>query len=108
MEKEFIYDVIKNHKLAVISTVSETGKPESALVGFAVSKNLELIFDTVKTSRKYKNLINNPAVAVVIGWDDEITIQFEGLANEITGEKDDYLKETYFEVYPDGRERAKT
>jgi general stress protein 26 len=108
MTKEFLYNVIKQHRLAVVSTISEGHKPESALVGFAISENLEIIFDTVKSSRKYQNLIQNPSVAVVIGLDNETTVQYEGRASEIVSGEDEHLKEVYFEVYPDGRERAKT
>jgi general stress protein 26 len=108
MTQEFLYNFIKHHKLAVVSTLSKESKPEAALVGFAISENLEIVFDTVKTSRKYKNLLRNPAVAVVIGWDNETTVQYEGVAEELTGPEADHYKEIYFEVYPDGRERAKT
>jgi general stress protein 26 len=108
MNKEFIYNFIKQYNLAVISTLSKDHKPEAALVGFAVSEDLEIVFDTVKTSRKYQNLLQNQFVAAVIGWDNEITVQYEGIATELSGDKAAYYKEIYFEVYKDGRERAVT
>jgi general stress protein 26 len=108
MTKDFLYDFIKQHKLAVVSTLSKDNKPEAALVGFAISEDLEIVFDTVKTSRKYHNLLQNPAVAVVVGWDNETTVQYEGVATELSGEGADRYKEIYFEAYPDGRERDKT
>ena len=108
MTKEFLYNFIKKQNLAVISTLSKDNKPEAALVGFAVSPDLEIVFDTVKTSRKYKNLLQNPSVAVVIGWDNETTAQYEGIATELSGGNAAYYKEIYFEVYKDGRERAET
>ena len=108
MTKEFIFNFIKQHILAIISTATANGNPEAALVGFAISHDLEIVFDTVKTSRKYKNLMKNPAVAVVIGWDNETTLQYEGIATELSGDEADHYKEIYFEVYPDGRERTKT
>ena len=108
MTKEFVYNFIRQYNLAVISTLSKDNKPEAALVGFAVSRDLEIVFDTVKTSRKYKNLLQNPSVAVVIGWDNETTVQYEGTATELRGDNAAYYKEIYFEVYKDGRERAKT
>lgn len=108
MTKDFIYSFLKRHSLGVISTVSKDNKPESALIGIAFSKNLEVVFDTVKTSRKFHNIIQNPNVAMVIGWDNETTVQLEGTATELTGEEAAYYKEIYFEVYPDGRERAET
>jgi uncharacterized pyridoxamine 5'-phosphate oxidase family protein len=107
MTKDFVFKFIKNYDLGVVSTIS-LNKPESALVGIAVSKDLEIIFDTVKTSRKYQNLLQNPSVAVVIGWDNETTVQYEGIATELTGTDAQYYKEIYFEVYPDGSERDKT
>jgi pyridoxine/pyridoxamine 5'-phosphate oxidase len=94
--------------LGVISTVSNESKPGSALIGIAVSEDLEIVFDTVKTSRKYQNLLQNPAVALVIGWDNETTLQYEGIAIELTANEAMPYKEIYFEVYPDGRERAQT
>ncbi len=108
MTKEFVYSFIRQYNLAVISTLSKENKPEAALVGFAISEDLEIVFDTVKTSRKYKNLLLNPSVAVVIGWDNETTVQYEGIATELSGDNAAYYKEIYFEVYKDGRERAET
>jgi general stress protein 26 len=108
MTREFIYNFIKQHNLAVISTLSKDQRPQASLVGFAISEDLEIIFDTVKTSRKYKNLMKNPFVAIVIGWDNETTLQYEGTATELSGTDAEYYKEIYFEVFNDGRERADT
>ena len=92
--------------VAVVSTVSPSGAPEAALVGFAASDELELVFDTLSTTRKVANLRANPRVAIVIGgWGEhEITAQLEGLADEHV---DDRLREVYYAAYPDGRERAR-
>lgn len=46
MTKDFIYRFIQSHTLAVVSTITKENRPESALVGIAVSENLEIIFDT--------------------------------------------------------------
>jgi pyridoxine/pyridoxamine 5'-phosphate oxidase len=108
MTKEFLYQFIIKNKLAVLSTVSGMQQPEAALVGIAVTTELHLVFDTVSTSRKYQNLVNNPSVALVIGWDKEQTLQYEGQAKiHDPTEPDDFL-ETYFRVFPDGRERKAT
>ena len=77
---------------------------QSALVGIAVTRDLKIIFDTV-TTRKYKNLIINPAIAFVIGWDDEQTVQYEGTARIPKDQQFDELLAVYFEVFPDGRDR---
>ena len=38
------------------------GGPQAAVVGFAVSDLLEIVFDTVTTSRKYQNLRRDPRI----------------------------------------------
>ena len=106
MTKELLYDFMQKHKLAVVSSVSKDGSPQSALVGIAVTRGLEIVFDTVKTSRKYENILQNPHVALVIGWDDETTVQCEGLATLLAGPEDDSYREIYYEAYPEGRDRA--
>jgi len=107
--KDLIYHFINQQKLAVVSTVNSENKPEAALVGIAVSEKFEIIFDTVTTSRKYSNILQNPKVALVIGWDNETTVQYEGEAVVLGDDAGAQgLKEIYFEAYPDGRERAET
>jgi general stress protein 26 len=109
MMKDLVYQFINQQKLGVVSTVNLLNKPEAAVVGIAVSVNLEIIFDTVKTSRKYQNILHNPNVALAAGWDEEVTVQYEGIA-EILGTSDeaDNLREVYFRAFPAGRERAET
>jgi uncharacterized pyridoxamine 5'-phosphate oxidase family protein len=107
--KDLIYQFITQQKLAVVSTINCNDNPESALVGIAVSINLEIIFDTVTTSRKYQNILRNPHVALVVGWEDEITVQYEGNAMVLGNDSDaDNMREVYYRAYPDGRERADT
>jgi general stress protein 26 len=107
--KELVYQFINQHKLAVVSTINASGEPESALVGIAVSDRLDIIFDTVKSSRKYNNILQNSAISVVVGWDNETTIQYEGEA-EILGDdaSSDQYREIYYEAWPDGKERTAT
>ena len=104
METEFLYNFISKNKYAVLSTVTKDNLPEAALVGIAVTTGLQIIFDTVSASRKYQNLIANPAIAFVMGWDNEQTIQYEGAAIIPTTGELDKLLEIYFKVFPDGRE----
>src|SRR5271170_6352354 len=105
MQTDQLYDFIRARKLAVISTTSPEGDPQSALVGVAVSPSLHIIFDTVKSSRKYRNLEADPRISLVTGWDGEITVQYEGTAIEPEGELLQQAKNLYFETWPDGVER---
>jgi pyridoxine/pyridoxamine 5'-phosphate oxidase len=73
-------------------------------VGIAVTSELEVIFDTVKTSRKYANLTQRPSCSFVIGWEGEQTVQFEGIAAVILGNELSPYQEQYFSVWPDGKD----
>jgi general stress protein 26 len=108
MTTEFLYNFISKHRYAVLSTVSADGHPEASLVGFAVTPDLKLIFDTVTSSRKYKNLIKNSSIALVIGWEGEQTIQYEGRAEIPTPRNLNELLATYFNAFPDGKERKES
>lgn len=68
--------------MAVISTVAENGEPQSAVVTFIVDDEFNIFFVTRKSSRKFANLMKNPRVAVVVGFDPEhpSTIQMHGNA----------------------------
>ena len=96
---------LQKHRLGVQSTVSPSGEPQAAVVGIAVTPRLEIVFDTLDTTRKCRNLRADPRIAFVIGWDQEITVQIEGVADEPTGAERERILEAYFSVYPDGRER---
>jgi pyridoxine/pyridoxamine 5'-phosphate oxidase len=87
----------------VLSTLAETGAPQSALVGIAVNANLEIIFDTVKTSRKYPNLIARHRCSFVIGWAGEQSVQYEGEAAELQGQELKRCQEVYFQAWPECR-----
>jgi len=80
MSKEFLYQFISQQKYAIMSSVSADNKPQSACVGFATTPELSLIFDTLVDSRKYRNLLNNPHISFVIGWEDGQTVQYQGIA----------------------------
>jgi uncharacterized protein YhbP (UPF0306 family) len=107
MTKRELYEFIEARRLAVLATVSPSNAPEAALAGVAVTPNLELIFDTVKNTRKYQNLRSNPRIAFVIGLEGEVTVQYEGVAEELGGEALARCKSIYFANWPDGREREK-
>jgi Pyridoxamine 5'-phosphate oxidase len=78
------------------------------VVGIAVSDDFEIIFDTVDTSRKARNLRERPGIGFLIGGlapGDERTVQYEGVADEPTGADRARLTALYYSVFPDGRER---
>ena len=105
MNVEEVFKFMEGETLGVLSTVGEDGSPESALMGVVATPELELIFDTVKSSRKYPNLKNNSRVAWVIGCSTEVTVQYEGIAEELEGEALGKYKKIYFAKFTDGPQR---
>jgi pyridoxine/pyridoxamine 5'-phosphate oxidase len=105
MTLEEIFDIARSKRDLVVSTVNEAGAPEAALMGYAVTQENEFVFDTLSTSRKAINLARNPAAALVIGWDDNISLQIEGIARQPVGEDLASAKAAYFREWPDGRAR---
>jgi hypothetical protein len=65
----------------------------------AVSPQLEIIFDVVKSSRKYPKLKKNPRVTWMVGRTTEVSVQYEG---ELGGEALSKYKKGYFATFPDG------
>jgi hypothetical protein len=110
MTKADLFDYLRQQKLAVQSSVSEAGVPQSALVGIAVTEALEIVFDTLQSTRKFANLRRNPNVAFVIGgwlYGDERTVQYQGVVDLPVGEELERLKAVYFAAFPEGRTRER-
>ncbi|OGE80220.1 MAG: hypothetical protein A2660_00905 [Candidatus Doudnabacteria bacterium RIFCSPHIGHO2_01_FULL_45_18] len=108
-----VEDFIKAHQWAVLATVTGNGLPQAAALGFFPKENFKLIFGTFDSSRKYHNLKANPNVALVIGWDKGVTVQYEGVAHEIESAEELHLpkvasavkyissyEERFFEITP--------
>jgi general stress protein 26 len=95
---------LRKHRIGVLATVSPAGEPESAVVGIAFTDQLEIVFDTIDNTRKCQNLRKHSSIAFVIGWDTEITVQYEGVADEPKGTELDRVKEAYLVVYPECRD----
>ena len=106
MTKQLVHHFIDTQRFAVLATTSALdGKPQSALVGIALAPGFELVFDTVRPSRKYRNLIRNPAVSFVIGCVGEVTAQYEGEARELSWPALAPLQAVYFSKFTDGPSR---
>ena len=99
---------MRTHRVAVQASVSGASAAQAAVVGIAVTDRFEVVFDTLGSSRKARNLRSNPAIALVLGGSipgDERTVQYEGVADEPEGAERDRLTDVYYAVYPDGRDR---
>ena len=109
-DRAAILAFMRLRSLAVEATVSMSGAPQAAAIGFVVTDDFEIFFDTIDSSRKVPNLRANPNVAFVIGGTsegDEKTVQYEGIADEPAGTELMRLKELYFSRFTDGRDRER-
>jgi hypothetical protein len=102
MTRADVYLFISKQKLGVLGTLS-SGGPQAALVGIAVTPELEIIFDTVNTSRKFHNLMSNPRCSFVVGWEGEVTAQYEGQAGQPEGVALARYQQAYFAQWPECR-----
>ena len=109
MNESDLYGFLLQWKLGVLGTIGPDGAPQSALMGIAVTRQLEIVFDTVKSSRKYPNLVARPACSFVIGgWNGpEQTVQYEGIAEELRSPELERYQQIYFAAWPDGPARMK-
>jgi hypothetical protein len=105
MDKAILYSVMTKSRYGVISSIESGGTPQSALVGVAITPDLEIVFDTLKTTRKYANLVARPSCSFVLWGNGEQTVQFEGITIEPQGAALDRYREAYFAVWPDGAAR---
>ncbi|HEY5450907.1 MAG TPA: pyridoxamine 5'-phosphate oxidase family protein [Polyangia bacterium] len=105
MTRAELLQFISGHKWAVQASVASTGAPQAAVIGFAVTDDLELVFDTLETSRKAPNLRRDGRIALVIGWDDAQTVQCEGVADEPTGADLEPYRRCYTDRFPDSLAR---
>ncbi len=103
-----LLEFMRTQRLAVQASLAGGETVQAALVGIGVSDSLELIFDTLDATRKVRNLRRVAKVAFVLGgWldGDERTVQYEGVADEPTGEELERIKAVYFAAWPDGPAR---
>jgi Pyridoxamine 5'-phosphate oxidase len=114
MMRNELVQFMRANPLATVATISADGSPEAAVVGVAVSDRLELVFDTLDTSRKFQNLQLEPRIAVVFGAagayrtgkHDERSLQYQGLSDVPSGEELKRAQEgIYFKQFADGRSR---
>ena len=108
MTRAALLQFLQSRRYAVQSSVSPDGGPQAAVVGIAVSDAFEIVFDTLDTTRKARNLRREPRIAFAIGSlgaDTVQTVQYEGVVDEPAGAERAHLIDLYLAVFPDGGER---
>lgn len=100
--KQKILSFIETQAHMVVATC-DGNTPEAAFVGFASTQELELVFGTKTNSRKYKNILSHPNVAIVFDDDKKITVQYEGIISIPSGGALETYKQIYFQKTPSSK-----
>lgn len=90
IDRQKILTFFEKNYFAVIATNSQNNSaPESAVVAFSYTENLEIFFGSFVSTRKNKNIQVNSHISLVIGWDNtnKTTIQIEGKVTLLEGEE---------------------
>jgi general stress protein 26 len=103
MSREEFVEFVRAARLAVVATTNARNQPEAALVEVAVTESGELVFDTRSEARKVKNLVGSPRVAVVVGWDDGVSVQLEGQADILAGTERIAYAQVFESQFPGSR-----
>ncbi|MGN6148156.1 MAG: pyridoxamine 5'-phosphate oxidase family protein [Rhizomicrobium sp.] len=108
-DRDALLAYMRSHKLAVVGSLGPDGAPQAALVGIAVTDDLQVVFDTVSTSRKHGNLLRDGRASVTFSGPGEQTLQMEGNATPVsmTDAGNAVYLSAYYAAWPDGRDRAK-
>jgi heme iron utilization protein len=102
-------DLFKMQKLAVLSTIYES-QPYCNLVAFAETSDCKsLIFATNRNTSKYRNLLKNRQVSLLIddrtdlsgGFGKNVAITALGLAEEVSLEEKPYFAGLLISKHPD-------
>ena len=99
---------LRSHQYAVQASQSPESGVQAAVIGIAVSDTFDIVFDTVESSRKARNLAVDPRIALVIGGTengDPRSVQYEGLAERIKTVDKGLVEDLYFRVFPEGLDR---
>ncbi len=100
--KQKILSFIETQAHMVVATTNGNA-PEAAFVGFASTPELDLVFGTKTNSRKYKNILSHPNVAIVFDDDKKITVQYEGIISMLSGAELEAYKKIYFQKTPSSK-----
>ena len=105
-----ILDFIRREKYAVISSVNQAGQSESALIAFSETESYEIIFMTNEKTRKIQNILLNPNVSIVVGFDPEVltSIQMEGVARVLLLESAGEYADIHYQKQPGSLAHKKT
>ena len=88
-------------QLCVFSSLGPKGQPQSATISFSENDSLELIVGTSTLSRKYANLKRDARMSMTVTDPERrYTLQYEGLAAELTQDQMNIYAPEHFRKLP--------
>lgn len=106
MNLEKVHEFLKSRLTCVVARVNTGGGASAATMGFWHDERLRFLVATRKSSRKHNDLKNNAKVAIVVGFEPPATVQYEGIAKEMTAEELGDRLNMLFEKVPGARKLA--
>jgi pyridoxine/pyridoxamine 5'-phosphate oxidase len=106
MTREEFVAFVRTARQGVVATVGAGGDPEAALVGLAVTDRGDLLFNSKTAARKVDNIRAHSRAALVIGWDDDVSVQVEGTAEILSDADRDACGQVYLAQFPGSRALA--
>jgi uncharacterized pyridoxamine 5'-phosphate oxidase family protein len=95
LDKNKVFQVLKNNSLCVLSTADLSGKSESAIMMYTTKDDLNILISTKKETRKFGNILVNNQVSIVVGGlKDDPSLQIEGKIRIL--ENDEKVQATKF------------
>lgn len=93
--KEKVYEFLRDHAVAVLSTVSQDGTPSASPIYFVSDKQLNFYFMTKSDTEKSKNIEsgNNRVAITVVDSAFPMVVQAKGQVSEVQ-DRDNFLKIT--------------
>ena len=104
-DKGLLRKIVANQRFGVLATLNNQ-QPYSNLVAFAASADLRhIVFATNSNTQKYRNILSNNKVALLIDNRSNIRSDFAkglaitalGIASEIKGDRNEKLVQLYLE-----------
>jgi general stress protein 26 len=102
MDKNKVLEFIKKQSLAVYSTASLSGQPQSAVMAITVTDDWSIYMSTEPTTRKIRNLAVNPASSLVIGGlNNDPSVQLDGRSIIIPDSEVESAKSLVLSIHPE-------
>ncbi len=100
MNLEGVSKFLDENSTCVLASVNADGAPQAATVGFSHGSDFSILVATNEKTRKYQNLQNNSNVAIVVSVTAPRTVQYEGVAKEVSTEELGERLERHFTKVP--------